>query len=254
MTAPIRTLIADDEPPAREIVRTLLDRDPEVVVVGECEGGREAASALEAGGVDLVLLDVQMPELTGFDVIEQVGPAHMPVVVFVTAYDEYALRAFEAQALDYLLKPFDDERFARVLTRAKEEVRRDRQAELARRMERLLLEQRDDAVVERITMRDGDRRIPLPVAAIDWIEAADYHVRVHVGPVTHTVRDTMDRMEARLDATRFVRVHRGAIVNLERVAEIRGSPNDASIVLRDGTAIRVSRARRRVVEQRLGSR
>lgn len=248
----IRTLIVDDEPPARANLCALLQRDPEIDIVGECGSGTDAVRFLLEKSVDLVFLDIQMPEVNGFDVIEKVGSG-MPTTIFATAYDEYAIRAFEANALDYLLKPFDDARFNQVLTRAKTHVRRDRRADLARRMEDLLQEQIHGRPAERLQVRDGERTIVLEVKAIDWIESADYHVRVHTSGQSYALRETMDRLEARLGDHHFVRVHRTAIVNVDRIVEIKAGPGGALVVLSNGAEVRLSRSRRKLLERRLAS-
>jgi two-component system LytT family response regulator len=263
-TAPVRVLVVDDEPLARAGLRGLLADDPEVAVVGECANGREAVAAIRAQAPDLVLLDVQMPELDGFAVVREVGASQMPVVVFVTAFDQYALRAFEARALDYLLKPFSDERFRQALERAKEQVRQRRLGALSAQLAALLGlpgAPPDAAVpvavparepVARLEVRLGGRQIFVAVADIDWIEASDYYVRLHAAGRSHLLRETMQELEGRLDPRRFVRVHRSAMVAVDRVAELR---TDAAgrplLVLRDGTRLPVSRGRRELVERAL---
>lgn len=246
----IRTLIVDDEPPARANLRALLERDPEIEIVDDCESGSEAVQILLRNDLDLVFLDIQMPEISGFDVIEKVGP-NMPAVVFATAHDEFAIRAFEARGLDYLLKPFDDARFSQVLTRAKLHVRRERQADLARRMEDLVRDQIHGQSVERLQVRDGKRTVVLDVKTIDWIESADYHVRVHTSGQSYPLRETMDRLETRLGDRSFVRVHRTAIVRLDRIVEIKVGSGNAVVVLSNGVEVRLSRSRRKLVERRL---
>jgi two-component system LytT family response regulator len=261
--AEIRTLIVDDEPVARAGIRRLLEDDADVHVIGEAGNGRAAVRAILTLAPDLVFLDIQMPEIDGFQVLEQVGLARTPTLVFVTAFDRFALRAFEVQALDYLLKPFEDERFYAVLERAKQHVRQARDGNLAARLAALLAayeaqahRQASPAAAEtssllaRILVKQGDRVFFLPVEEIDWIEAADYYARIHAGNVAHLVRQTMSALESQLDPAHFVRVHRSAIVNADRVKEIRADwRNRAVVVLRSGTRLPVARTRRAALER-----
>jgi two-component system LytT family response regulator len=240
---PLRVLVVDDEPLARQAIRLLLADDPEVTVVGECSGV-DGASAVERTRPDVLFLDVHMPEVDGFDLLEQIGIDQAPTVVFVTAYADHALRAFEVHAIDYLLKPVTDERFAGALARAKELARLRRGGEAADPRLGAMMRERT-RVTRRILVRDRDRTHVVDVDTIDWIEAADYYAMLHVGDRTHLLRETMNQLEQRLDPERFFRVHRSAIVNLERVREIhplfRG---DRDLVLADGTHVRLSRTRR----------
>jgi two-component system, LytTR family, response regulator len=259
MTTEIRTVVIDDEPVARAGVRKLLRDDPDIVVVGEAGNGLDAIKLIEDEHPDLVFLDIQMPELNGFGVLEAVGPRRVPAVVFVTAYDQFALRAFEAQALDYILKPFEDDRFLTVLERAKEQVRRSRSSELGDRLEALLTAYATHnatggaapgGYLARILVRDAGTVTFQPVDAIDWIEAADYYAKLHVGDAVQLVRYTMNELERQLDPRRFVRVHRSAIVNVLRVKEIRVDyQNHHVIVLRNGTRVPLSRSRKDSLEE-----
>lgn len=232
----MKVLIVDDEPLARGVVRSLVERDPELSVVGECSGV-DAVEAIERGRPDILFLDIQMPEVDGFDVLERAGANSVPAVVFVTAYDQYALRAFDVQALDYLLKPFDDARFYAALLRAKEKARLR------------------TPYVRRFLVRTRGKVVLVNVDDVDWIEAADYYVSLHAHGRSHLLRETMQELEARLDPSRFVRVHRSAIVNIDRVQELhplfRG---DSVLLLRDGTQLRLSRSRREEFERRLTAR
>ena len=241
----MRVVIVDDEPLARDTIRMLVARDPELVLAGECSG-IEAPELIARTKPDILFLDVQMPEVDGFDVLAAVG-SEPPVVVFVTAYDAYALRAFDVQALDYLLKPFDDARFEMTVRRAKERVRASGGTN-ARLLE--LLEDRG-RFPKRFLVRNGEKIVVIKAEEIDWIEAADYYVSLHVGAKSHLLRETMTELEARLDPERFFRVHRSAIVNLERVTEIhplfRG---DCTLVLAGGAQVRLSRTRRDEFERR----
>lgn len=259
----IRALIVDDEPVARDGIRALLKRDAEIEIVGDCADGREAVEAIESLSPDLVFLDVQMPEADGFDVIERIGAENMPVVVFVTAYDQYALRAFDVAAIDYLLKPFDDERFALAVNRAKSQVRRGEVGDLSRRLIALLEFQTpktgpDDApssgdYLQRIMLKTGGKVVFLKVDEIDWIEAEGDYVRLHVRGGSHLLRDTMKRLERQLDPSQFLRTHRSTIVNVDRIKELHPFfHGDYMVILKDGTELKLSRNRRRALEEKLG--
>jgi two-component system, LytTR family, response regulator len=272
----IRVLVVDDEKPARERLRNLLERDPRVALVGCCAGGEEALAAVEAAErtgqpVQVLFLDVQMPELDGFGVIsrlvEQRGDQHLPIVVFVTAYDAYALRAFEAHAVDYLLKPFSDERFAATLDRAIRHARADVAQTLMAQMQTLLSglspassEDADAAPanhappIDRIVVKGPDRVRLLPVEQISWIEADGTYVKLHTreGSV-HLHRGLLGSLDASLDPRRFVRIHRSAIVNIDLVDELRQDAHgDYIVCLRDGTRVRVGRRFRARLQARLG--
>ena len=235
----IRALVVDDEPLARSNLKMLLKRDMEIALLGECGSGMEALERIRELDPDLVFLDVQMPECDGFDVLELLGGDVPPAVVFVTAYDQYAIRAFEAGALDYVLKPFDDARFERTLARVKERIR-------ARGVAQPL---------ERIAVKtSGGVRFFAP-AEIDWIEAADYYACLHVGTKSHLLRRSLAELEKDLQKARFCRVHRSAIVNLERVRGLGVSEDGEREVLLDtGAKLRVSRRYRKELEERLGVR
>ncbi len=253
MMEPIRVLIADDEPPARSRLRHLLARHPEIEIAGETAGGAETVAAIRSLSPDLVFLDVQMPDLDGFGVVAEIGPESMPAVIFVTAFDQYALRAFEASALDYLLKPFDDERFARALERAREEVRRGRLDGLCGKLRSLLgegapapaPESRETAPAQRLTIRSAGRVVFVDVAEVDWIEGAGSYVRLHAGARSYLLRDSLRHLESSLDPDRFLRVHRSAMVNVSRVRELRPrSHGESLLVLADGTELKASRTYR----------
>jgi two-component system LytT family response regulator len=266
VTAPLRVVVVDDEPLARSGMCGLLARDPELTVVAQCADGAEAVAAIAGLKPDLVLLDVQMPEMDGFEVLREVGPARMPVVVFVTAFDRFALRAFDVAAVDYLLKPFDDERFDLAMARAKHAVRNAEAGELGRRLMRLVERQgepapRAEAPAEparhatRLVVKSAGRTVFVRVDEVDWIEADDYYARLHVAGKTHLLRETMGSLEARLEPARFFRVHRSAIVNLDRVREVqflfRG---EHVIILHDGTRLKLSRSRLEKLEAMLAGR
>jgi two-component system LytT family response regulator len=246
VTEAFRILIIDDEPLARDSIRSLLVDDREASVVGEGTGS-DAAALVARTRPDILFLDIQMPEVDGFAVIQQVGPDTVPAVIFVTAYDQYAVRAFEVHALDYLLKPFDDQRFAAALVRAKERVGARQRGEVDTRIAELLKDR--DLSRTRFLIPAREKTIVVDAAQIDWIEASDYYVTLHAGPAAHLLRQTMDEIEKQLDHRQFFRVHRSAIVNVDRVREIhplfRG---DCALVLADGRRIKLSRSRRKDFE------
>jgi two-component system LytT family response regulator len=239
----LRVLIVDDEPLARRGLRVRLERLPGIEIVGECASGTEAVATIEARPPDVVLLDVQMPELDGFDVIDAIGVDRMPVTIFVTAYDAHAIRAFDANALDYLLKPVDDERFVRSVERARARV-----AELdARSRERALggLLAAAPRAESRIVLRDRGRVLVLQHGDIDWVSAEGDYVRVYAGGRGYLVRHTMTAMEARLEPRAFARIHRSTIVNIARVREVRAhGDREYLVVLRDDTRLKMSRGYR----------
>ena len=235
----IQAMVVDDEPLARSSLRVLLGRDPEIELVSECGSGKEALQEIRARKPELVFLDVQMPECDGFDVLEQLGKDLPPALVFVTAYDQYALRAFEAGALDYLLKPFDNARFARALERAKE---------------RIALKDAPRKI-ERLAIKNAGEMLFLKISEIDWIEAADYYVCLHAGARTHLLRRSMNEVEEELGTGAFCRIHRSAIVNLERVRRLEVSEEGGTdVVLGNGTRLRLSRRYKRQLQGRLGVR
>jgi two-component system LytT family response regulator len=251
----IRALLVDDEPLVRRGIRAFLAEEPDVVVVGECRDGVEALAAIRAERPDLVFLDVQMPELDGLSALAALAPEERPpAVVFVTAYDAYALRAFDLHAVDYLLKPFDEQRFRTALARAR--GRLGGGGRLDARLAALLAELRPQPGPEpadRLVVRTAGRVVLVPAAEIDWIEAADNYVRVHAAGQRHVLRETIKGLEAQLDPRRFVRIHRSAIVNLDRVRELRALPSgDFAVLLSTGAKLTLSRTYRDVVERRLG--
>lgn len=244
----IRTLIVDDEPLARERIRTLLEAEVDVEIVGECSDGRSAAAAILEREPDLVFLDVQMPEMDGFAALRAVGGRTAPVIVFVTAYDEYALKAFEVHALDYLLKPFDRTRFLSALRRAKKRLRADRDGELAEGIESLLEEVRAsgrDRWLDQLVVKSRGRIFFVRTEELERVTAAGNYVELHVGGESHLIRGTMKGLERRLDPSRFARVHRSHIVNLRRIHEIHPWFNgDYRIVLAGGDEITTGAAYR----------
>jgi two-component system LytT family response regulator len=257
MTDPIRTLIADDEPLARRQFRALLQRDPQINIVGEASTGSEARWALRELKPELLFLDVRMPQGDGFSVLEDASPR--PYVIFATAHAEHAVRAFEVEAVDYLLKPFDDDRFERALARAKEVIRSHRVLQLAKELARshgLTPTAPATPPIEppRLTVFDGQRTSWVAATDIDWMEAADYYVQVSAHGRTHLVREPLQRLEERF-GPKFLRVHRSAMVNVERIQRLeRSDEGDLIIVMRDGKRVPVSRSRRAQVGKQLGLR
>jgi two-component system LytT family response regulator len=253
---PLRALVVDDEALARETVRRLLGEDPDIELVGECSGGAEAVRSIRDTAPDIIFLDVQMPEVDGFEVLRRARPAEVAAVVFATAHDAYAVRAFEAEALDYLLKPFDDDRFHRAVARAKAKARAQRVSRLAGMLAAALEAERPDQpgrFADRLGIRREGAIVFLRLDEVDWIEAADYCVRVHAGGRFHLLREPLRELEARLDPDRFVRIHRSAIVNLARVRELQAHfHGDGVVVMQDGSRLRVSRARRARLHRLLG--
>jgi two-component system LytT family response regulator len=255
----IRAIIVDDEKPARRRLRELLEKRPEIAIVAECSNGAEAVRRIRALQPDLLLLDIQMPGLDGFGVVDAIGAAQMPATIFVTAYDQYALKAFEVSALDYLLKPFSDERFERSLARILSFVRTHRREELSHRILSLLDQvqpkQPDNTIapLDCLMIKNGGRVLFLRVEEIDWIEAAGVSVQIHTDGKTWLHRISLGELEAKLDARHFLRIHRSIIVNLQRIRELQPhSHGDFLVVLHDGTELKLSRSYRQKVEASLG--
>lgn len=236
----IRTLIVDDEPLARSNILLLLQPDPEIEILSECGSGAEALVAIRSAKPDLVFLDVQMPECGGFDVLEMLGNALPPAIVFITAYDQYALQAFEAGALDYILKPFNNARFERTLDRAKQRIIHGRN------------ENTEARKPERIAIRSVGEVLFVKVSDIDWIEAADYYACLHVGSKTHLLRRSMSELELELDPLAFSRIHRSTIVNLDRVNGLKlGENGEYEVLLENGARLRLSQRYRKQLHTRL---
>lgn len=252
----IKVIIVDDEPIARRNLCALLRSHADVEVIGECGNGAQAIKMIQSASPDLLFVDVQMPEMNGFEMLRKLDLARIPAIIFVTAYDQYALRAFEVQALDYLLKPFDDERFAQALARARTQIEQREAAGLKQRLLALLegdaktfSAQSQPAHEEKFLIKSASRIFFVKTEEIDWIEAADYYVCLHVGGESHLLRETMAEMEAKLDPAQFCRIHRSTIVNLQRIREVQSRNGEYSVVLADETALRLSRSRKEQIEQ-----
>jgi two-component system LytT family response regulator len=265
----IRVLVTDDEPIARRRIRRFLRAESNVEVVGECANGREAIDAIRQHTPDLVFLDVQMPDVDGFGVVSALGPDHMPAVIFVTAYDEYALKAFEVNAMDYLLKPFDAERFKTAFQRARDHIDRVNTAEAGRRLKSLLEQVLSDdkvdvsavlpaasapkaAYLDRLMVKSDGRVFFIKVTDVDWFEASGNYVRVHVAKTSHLIRETMAGIEASLNPQLFARIHRAVIVNLDRIKELQPwFAGDYVVILRDGRQLKLSRTYRDQLQSRM---
>jgi two-component system LytT family response regulator len=260
MSGRLSALIVDDEPAARAALRSLLSGDPEVEVAGECGDGRAAIEAIETIAPDILFLDVQMPEVDGFSVLRQMDAARPPVVIFVTAYDQYALQAFDVHAVDYLLKPFDDGRFRQALGRAKQLARQGKLGSLSQQLKALL-----DGVgggtaagpggqyLRRLTIKSGGRVTIVPTRDIDWIEAEGDYVKIHAGKTWHLLRETMKHLETEFDPATFVRIHRSTIVNVERIKELQPYfRGEYVVILQDGTKLKLSRGYKEQLETALG--
>jgi two-component system LytT family response regulator len=233
----IRTIVVDDEAPARSNLTVLVRRDPELELAGEFGSGEEALAGIRALQPELVFLDVEMPECDGFDVLASLGAKLPPAIVFVTAYDAYAVRAFEAGALDYLLKPFDDVRFDRTLARAKLRIAQTQPVQRA---------------MPPLLVRGAGRITFITLAEIDWIESADYYSRVHVGPESHLVRRSLNEFERDLDPAIFCRIHRTAIVRLDRIRGLEiNAAGEYDVLMTDGTRLPLSRRNRKTLGEHL---
>lgn len=244
----LRTLIVDDEPLARDLLRALLTEHIDIQIVAQCQDGQEAISFLQTQSVDLLFLDVQMPEMGGFDVVERVGVRQLPPTVFVTAYHEHAVKAFDVHAVDYLTKPVDAERLALALERVREKIAA-RSALLTQEQLTAILNglrsatESSNPCTSRFLVRDGEKEIFLPVEKIDWIEAAEYYCCLHSNGRSYMLRETISDLSERMDRKQFVRVHRSAIVNIDRIAEVyREGMTQGSIRLANGKVVKVSKA------------
>ncbi|HNV75563.1 MAG TPA: LytTR family DNA-binding domain-containing protein [Gemmatimonadaceae bacterium] len=273
---PIRVLVVDDEPIARRRVRRLLRLEPDVDVIDEVGSGGEAIAAIKQERPDLVLLDVQMPDVDGFGVVGALGAEQMPPTIFVTAFNEYAVRAFDVNAIDYLLKPYDPERFRSAFQRARSHLERISSAEQGRKiralLEQVLGEDRTSAALadrpaqpmggqaamprtrflDRLMVKHDGRVFFVKVSDVDWFEASGNYVRVHTGKVSHLIRETMHHVEAQLDPSMFVRIHRAVIVNIDRIKELQPwFAGDYVVILRDGRQLKLSRTYREHLQSRM---
>jgi|SRR6187402_1422664 len=251
----LKVLLVDDEPLARDLLRSMLQDHEDVAVVGECGNGEEALDALRDTSVNLLFLDVQMPEMDGFDVVEKIGAESLPPTVFVTAFQEHAVRAFDVQAIDYLTKPIVRERLGRALRRVREKLESAAPQMTQEQLNTLLnsvrmQNERQKHYSVRFLVRDGDKEILLSATEIDWIEADAYYSRLHVNGRHFMLRETITELNNKLDPTAFVRVHRSSIVNVERIREVyREGRSDSSLVLKSGCVLKMSRqGRQRLIE------
>jgi two-component system LytT family response regulator len=253
----LRVLIVDDEALARRTIRSLLEEKIDVQIVGESGSGIEALEIIEREKPDLIFLDVQMPEMNGFQVLENIDSEELPEIIFVTAYDQFALKAFEVHAVDYLLKPFDDERFAKAFDRAKTQILQHKASGAKQQLQSLLKswrvnEQTQQPTNNRILIREHGKISFVQIHQIDWIEASDQYVTVHSDNKTYLLRESMQELEAQLPGNRFFRIHRSFLVNLESVKELQiDKQGEYHAVLKDGSVLKVSRSRRTEFEQAL---
>lgn len=250
----IRAVIVDDEPLGRTVIREMLRRDPDFAVVGECANGHEAINVIQDERPDLIFLDVQMPEIDGFEVLAALRDDQLPMVIFVTAYDQYAVSAFEVHAVDYLLKPFDRERFGKALQRAKAQLQREHPTDVSQRILALLEEQRvKPKYLERLVIKTNGRIFFLKTEEIDWISAEGNYVNLHVKKDSYLLRETISNLEAQLDPQHFARIHRSQIVNLDRIRELRHwSHGEYQVILHSGEELMLSRSYREKLHNLLG--
>jgi two-component system LytT family response regulator len=245
----LRSMIVDDEPLARRRLRTLLRAEPQIEVIGEADDGPNAVRAIRDRSPDLLFLDVQMPGLDGFEVLEEIGVERAPAVIFVTAYDQYALKAFDAHAVDYLLKPFDRGRLREAVRRA---VRLATSDDAEERLRSLLADALGNRPLRRIMVKAAGRIYFVSADEIDWLEAAGHYAELHVGQRSHLVRDTIAHLASRLDGTRFARIARGTIIRLDQIRELQpGFHGDMDVVLKSGVTLRASRTYTAALRARL---
>jgi two-component system LytT family response regulator len=247
----IRTLIVDDEPLARERIRTLLAKEPDIELTGECANGDEALAVMKKRPVDLLFLDVQMPEMDGFEMLSRLAKEALPAVIFVTAYDQHALKAFEVHALDYLLKPFKQSRFKEAVQRVRGLIARRQTDDATQRLLQLLGDRKAaPAYLQRLTVRENDRVVLLKTVQIEWIESAGNYVVLHVGKQSHIVRQTLASLEAQLDPKLFLRISRSTLVNLDQVRELQPLfKGEYVVVLQNGKQLPMTRGIRELEER-----
>jgi two-component system, LytTR family, response regulator len=251
-TKNIKVVIVDDEPIAREGIRVQLARYPEARIVAECGDGFQAVTAIDKFKPDLLFLDVQMPGMDGFEVLQALDLKHLPAVVFVTAYDRYALQAFEVSAIDYLLKPFNDERFERAFQRVWAQIENANVRSIDDSLQKLIAATRAQRYLQRVVVKTSGRIFFLSVNEIDWIEAADNYVSIHAGTQAHLVRDTLSALEAKLDPGHFVRLRRSAIVNIDRIKELHPLfKGEFEVLMKSGARLRTSRRYRKKLAELL---
>ncbi|HJZ66652.1 MAG TPA: LytTR family DNA-binding domain-containing protein [Blastocatellia bacterium] len=250
----LRTLIVDDESLARERIRDMLASDREIEIIAQCANGEEAIEAIQQLSPDLVFLDVEMPGIDGFGVLEALAPQQIPTIIFVTAYDQYAVRAFEVYALDYLLKPFDQERFDKAVDRAKAHIASERNEALNERILSALEEIKTKPVhLERLVIKMNGHVFFIKAEEIDWLEAEGNYVRLHAGKESYLLRDTISALESQLDSKKFIRVHRSAIVNIDRITELQPwFHGEYRIILGEGVELTLSRTYREKLHELLG--
>jgi two-component system LytT family response regulator len=247
----IKTLIVDDEPLARERIRTLLAKEPDIEIAGECANGDDALAAMKKRPVDLLFLDVQMPEMDGFEMLGRLGKDALPAVIFVTAYDQHALRAFEVHALDYLLKPFKQSRFKEAVQRVREQVGRRQSDDVSKRLLQLLADRKPaPAYLHRLTVKENERVVLVKASQIEWIESAGNYVVLHVGKQNHILRETLAALEAQLDPKLFLRISRSTLVNLDQVRELQPLfKGEYAVVLHNGKQLPMTRGIRELEEK-----
>jgi two-component system LytT family response regulator len=259
-TKKIKTLIVDDEPLARRTLRDLLADDAEIEIIGECKSGPETVNFIRRQLPDLLFLDIQMPGMNGFEALAKVEYERIPAIIFVTAFDQYALKAFEVHALDYLLKPFTDKRFQEALRQARTRVELREINRLSQDLIALLGEQagtetlaaRRKSFLTRFMIKSGGRVTFIKASEVDWIAADDYYIKLHAHGKSHLLRISMNELEEKLDPKRFLRIHRSTIINFDYVKELHQNPNgEYVVVLKNGTELKLSRNRRERLEQLL---
>ena len=255
MKISIKTLIVDDEPLARSRINSLLQKEPDIEIIGECSNGKEAVKTIKSAQPDLVFLDIQMPEMDGFGVLEALKGEKLPIIVFITAFDQHALRAFELHAVDYLLKPFDQDRFSEMLNHVRTQVQQVKESGLSQQIQALLDDRNNqDTYLKRFAVKTSDKVFFVRTDDITWIEAAGNYVNLHVGKDAHLIRDTMSGVAGRLDPEKFIRIHRSTIVNIESIKELQPwFHGEYVVVLEDATQLRLSRNHRAKMQALLGN-
>lgn len=242
----IRALIVDDMPLARKRVKRFLASYPEIQVIGECSNGKEAVTAISELQPNLLFLDVQMPEMGGFEVLQRIDPETMPAVIFITAYEQFALKAFDAHAIDYLLKPFNRERFSWAISRAQITINQHETGALNQRLNAFLQEIKPQTkFLKRVVVKSGGGAVILPIDAVDYVQAAGNYIKLKSGKASYLIRQRLTHFETKVDPNKFIRIHRSTIVNIERIKEMHPLFNgDQTLVLHDGTQLTMSRSYR----------